>query len=288
MKLKKESKIRVLENFYSLDYSLFGKPITKVDVCCPVFVEEYMAVKGALMSLVIEMYKLMKHSPVELSENIDTKTLMKKARKSAIIARENCQKLVTSEQGRNNVKENLRESLSKMKGNNINIEKLVQDKIKTKAYSLAIDNLIIGRAITESKKFNKLDTWNGRILEDAYKILRDNLVECAINILENSIISEGKEKVAISAWKAAKGFRGLTKVDSMIAKVNQSLGMASKNLVLKNKKWVEDPTAAKEVAAKLKDQLAALTKYKKARNLAIVGGTGVIAGTAGLTAGQRT
>ena len=56
MKLKKESKIRVLENFYSLDYVLFGKPVSKVDICCPVFVEEYLSIKGALMSLVIEMY----------------------------------------------------------------------------------------------------------------------------------------------------------------------------------------------------------------------------------------
>jgi len=184
MKLKKESKIRVLENFYSLDYVLFGKPASKVDTCCPVFVEEYISVKGALMSLVIEMYKLVKHSPTPLTEKVESKMLLKMARESATIARKNCKKLVTSEKGRLDVKQDLRESLSKTK-KNLNIEKLVQEKIRTKAFSLAVDNLIIGRAITESKKFNKLNTWNGRIVEDAYKILRDNLVECAMNIIEN-------------------------------------------------------------------------------------------------------
>ena len=186
MKLKKESKIRVLENFYSLDYVLFGKPVIKENVCCPVFVEEYISVKGALMSLVIEMYKLVKHSPETITEKVNEKSLRKMARESAIIARENCKKLVTSKKGRKNVKTELRESLSKMNSKKVNIEKLVQDKIRTKAFSLAVDNLLIGRAITESKKIKKLNSWNGRIIEDAYKVLRDNLVEAAMNIIENS------------------------------------------------------------------------------------------------------
>ncbi len=194
MKLKKESKIRVLENFYSLDYVLFGKTVIKENVCCPVFMEEYLSIKGALMSLVIEMYKLVKHAPAPLLENIDKKLLKSMARESAIIARENCKKLVTSKKGRDNVKVELKESLSKMKNKNINIEKLIQDKIRVKSFSLAIDNLLIGRAITESKKIKKLNSWDGRIIEDAYKVLRDNLVEAAMNIIENSENDELKKK----------------------------------------------------------------------------------------------
>jgi hypothetical protein len=199
MKLKKESKIRVLENFYSLDYVLFGKPVSKVDTCCPVFVEEYLSVKGALMSLVIEMYKLVKHSPEPLTEKVETKNLHKMAKQSAIIARENCKKLVTSQKGREDVKQDLRESLSKTK-KKVDIERLVQEKIRTKAYSLAVDNLLVGRAITESKKYSKLNTWNGRIIEDAYKILRDNLVEAAMNIIENSADTEEVKKKVISEF----------------------------------------------------------------------------------------
>lgn len=185
MKLKKESKIRVLENFYALDYVLFGKPVSEVSTCCPVFVEEYLSIKGALMSLMIEMNQLVRHNPPTLSEAVDEKTLMKMARKSAIVARENCKKLVISEKGRKDVKNDLHESLSKINSKKVNIEKLVQEKIRTKAFSLAVDNLLIGRTIQESKKYDKLNTWNGRILEDAYKILRDNLVESALGLLEN-------------------------------------------------------------------------------------------------------
>jgi len=185
MNLKKESKIRILENFYSLDYALFGKPISKVNVCCPVFVEEYLSVKGALLSLMIEMFKLVKHSPKAITEKVESKKLIKMARESAIISRENCKLLVTSKKGREDVKQDLRESLTRAK-KGTDVEKLVQEKIRTKAFSLAIDNLLVGRAITESKKYDKLNTWNGRIIEDAYKVLRDNLVECAINILDNT------------------------------------------------------------------------------------------------------
>ena len=38
--LLKESKIRVLENFYALDYVFFGKSVNKVDTCCPLVREE--------------------------------------------------------------------------------------------------------------------------------------------------------------------------------------------------------------------------------------------------------
>lgn len=198
MKIKKESKIRVLENFYSLDYALFGKPVSEVDTCCPVFVEEYLSVKGALMSLVIEMYKLVKHAPKTITEEVTSKKLMKMARESAEIARENCKKLVTSKKGSEDVKESLRESISKTK-KNLDIEKLVQEKIRMKAFSLAVDNLLIGRAIAESKKFDKLNTWNGRIIEDAYKVLRDNLVESAITIVENSIYPEPVQEITTQA-----------------------------------------------------------------------------------------
>jgi len=193
MKLKKESKIRVLENFYALDYVLFGKPVSKVDTCCPVFVEEYLSIKGALLSLMVEMFQLVKHSPAPITESIQTPELLKMARKSAVVARENCKKLVASKKGREDVKVDLRESISNRK-EKVNIEKLVQEKIRVKAFSLAVDNLLIGRTITESKKYDKLNTWNGRILEDAYKILRDNLVESALGILENGEDEDLKKK----------------------------------------------------------------------------------------------
>ena len=39
--LQKESKIRVLENFYALDNVFFGKPVQKMKSCCEALAEDY-------------------------------------------------------------------------------------------------------------------------------------------------------------------------------------------------------------------------------------------------------
>ena len=183
--LTKESKYRILENFYGLDYALFGKPVNEVKVCCPFFTEEYTSAKGALLSALIEIYEITKHSPKVINEQLSGEVLKKMAKRSAKIARENSEKLVTSKAGRNDIKKSLRESISHTKDKKVNIEKAVQEHIRRKAYSLAVDHLLLGRTINETKNFEVLDTWKGKVIGEAYKTLRDNLVEHAMTILEN-------------------------------------------------------------------------------------------------------
>jgi len=71
--LTKESKIRALENFYALDYTFFGKPINKVETCCPLVKEEYLSIKGAFLSVFIEMIRLVDHSPKRIEERVEFK-----------------------------------------------------------------------------------------------------------------------------------------------------------------------------------------------------------------------
>jgi len=184
MNLSKESKIRILENFYAVDYVLFGKPASKLkEVCCEGLIDEYTSIKGALLSVLIELYKLVGHQPEAVAESINTKVLTKMARESAKVARENSQNLVTSSKGRADIKAELRETIEEQK--NVDIEQLVKTKIREKAYRLAVDNLLIAKTISESAEYKKMNEWEGRIIEDAYKILRDSLVEQAILILED-------------------------------------------------------------------------------------------------------
>lgn len=191
--LSKESKIRVLENFYAVDYILFGKPASKVDTCCPLVREEYLAVKGALLSVYVEMLKLVDHNPKPLTEMVDKNVMMNNARRSAMIARENSQKIVTTEKARQNIKENLKEALKE--NANTNISALVEKQIRMKAFGLAIDNLLIARTVQESDCEN-LNTWEGKIIEDSYKILRDNLIESAYMMIHSE--DESLEEVD---WK---------------------------------------------------------------------------------------
>jgi len=184
--LSKESKIGVLENFYGIDYVLFGKPVNKVETCCPLVKEEFLSVKGALLSVYIEMLKLVNYTPKVIEEKINSASLLKNARRSAKIAREQSQKIVVSKKARKNIKESLKTELERDK--NIDIPKLVESKIREKAFGLAVDNMLLVKCLSEAKEPEKLNDWEGKIIEDSYKILRDNLVESAIQILYDDTI----------------------------------------------------------------------------------------------------
>jgi len=175
--LSKESKIRVLENFYGLDYVFFGKPLLKVESCCPIVKEEYMSVKGALLSVFIEMLKLVEHKPAIIEDKLATKDIQRLAREGARFARRASRKVVTTEKSRIDIKAGLKQNLKEDK--NADITSVVENKIREKAFTLAVDSLLVARTLTESKNVKTLNTWEGKIIEDSYKILRDGLCEAA-------------------------------------------------------------------------------------------------------------
>ncbi len=179
--LSKESKIRVLENFYGVDYVFFGKAVGKVNNCCPVIKEEYVSIKGALMSVFVEMLRLMDHTPKPIEEKVDSKALRVLAKASAENSRYASQKIVTTEAARKDIKSELKQELSE--NSKADVNKLVETKIREKAFRLAIDNLMVAKALTEAKNLEAMNEWTGKIIEDSYKILRDNLCETAMMIL---------------------------------------------------------------------------------------------------------
>ncbi len=181
----KESKIRVLENFYAIDYTLFGKPVKESKVCCPFFVEEYLSTKGALVSALVEMYKLIGHTPTNIPKVLNEGELIKMAKKTAKIAKENAKLNLSSDAGRASVKKSIRESLASSKGKKINIESEVQRELRKRAFALALDSMLVNRVLKESKSVKKLNEWEGKVIKEAYITLRNALIESALAILEN-------------------------------------------------------------------------------------------------------
>ena len=190
--LLKESKIKVLENFYALDYVFFGKPVSEVEMCCPLVKEEYLSIKGALMSVYLEMLKLVEHSPVDSEEKVTSRDLMVDAKYAAMVARNEAEELVTTDKSRQNIKATIREALNS--DDEVDVTALVEQKIREKAFALAIDNLLVGSAVTEAINLESLDSWEGEIIEDSYKILRDNLVEAAHQILYDDVDLLGEDE----------------------------------------------------------------------------------------------
>ena len=182
--LQKESKIKVLEKFYALDYTFFGKPVKEMKSCCVGTIEEYLSVKAALMSTLIEMYKLVDHKPEKLKEKVGSDKLHENARSQAKLARQISKKLVVSEKGSTDVKNTLRESLKN--DNELKVSDVVEEAIREKAFKLACDHLMIAGTLSESENVGGLNEWSGLILEDSYKILRDTLIENALLILSIS------------------------------------------------------------------------------------------------------
>ncbi len=192
--LSKESKIRVLENFYALDYVFFGKNVGQVESCCPLVKEEYLSIKGALLSVFVEMIKLVNHTPEIIDEKVNSRALLQGARESAKTARENAQRIVSTSKSRMNIKESLKKMIKEDK--DLDISAVIESKIRQKAFSLAVDNLLLARVVSESKEFDKLNEWEGTIIEDSYKILRDNLIESAYELLyeEDKDVPEEEEE----------------------------------------------------------------------------------------------
>jgi hypothetical protein len=181
--LSKESKIRVLENFYGLDYVFFGQPLTEVKSCCPLIKEDYLSVKGALLSVFVEMLKLVEHAPEPINVKVRTSQLMEMSKHYAKSAREASQRVVTTEKARRDIKLELRHMIEE--GEHVDVPTLVEAVIREKAFRLAVDNLLVARILGESLDMNALNTFEGRIVEDSYKVLRDNLCETANLILDN-------------------------------------------------------------------------------------------------------
>lgn len=180
--LSKESKLRVLENFYALDYIFFGKPLKKVDSCCPLIKEDYLSIKGALMSVFIEMLNMVDHQPAAVTEKTSSAQLLKAARAFASDGRAAAKKVVQTERARNDIKAELKVAIKE--GENVNVPNLIEYKIREKAFRLAVDNVLIAKMLNESKNVKALNDWAGKIVEDSYKILRDNLCETANLILD--------------------------------------------------------------------------------------------------------
>jgi hypothetical protein len=187
-KLSKESKMQVLENFYGLDYVFFNKPIKELDYCCPALAEEYINLKGALMSIFVEMLKLMEHSPDPISEKVDINKIRESASISADRSRFAASKLMQTKAAMDSIKGSLMENIAITENeegeDKIDPKEFVEFQIKTKSFALAVDNLLLAKPLSEAADVKAMIGFEGKLLEDSYKILRDGLCECALIIME--------------------------------------------------------------------------------------------------------
>jgi hypothetical protein len=202
----KESKMKILENFYGIDRIIFGRPVTEITTCCPVLVDEFVTTKGALLSVLMDMYNVVEYSPKPLKEKLSYKKLVENAEKSAVLAKERCKQIIVTEKGKSFIKKEVKRFLTESVDKDStaqNINEVVDNTIRKALVSISLDNLLVANTILESKSYQSLNSWEGRILEDAYKTLKNDLIEIASTILEESK-SKQKEPVKKATKKQDK------------------------------------------------------------------------------------
>lgn len=189
--LSKESKVQILEGFYGLDYVFFGEKFDENKSCCQGLAEEYLTTKSVLLNIVSEMQKLVEHSPEKIEKKITTENLHKRAKSAAKHVRENVRQILTSEKGRSYVKESVKQDVKEK--SKVNPTKESQKKIREVGYQVAIDNMLVARTLRESNNPTALNEWEGIILEESYKVIRDQLAEIALTLADQDNKQESQE-----------------------------------------------------------------------------------------------
>jgi hypothetical protein len=181
--LNSQAKLQILKNFYALDSLIFGKHIKAFQVK-ENLASEYVTTKGSLLCVLVEMMKLLEYSPKKKVsiKAVTPKVLSEMAKASAVESRKRAVMIISSQRGRDSVKRKLMETSSEM-GKNQQLSDFVKESINKQALSIAIDRLLLLPVVAESKKLKKHSTWEGKIVEDSYKILRDSLIEVSTSIM---------------------------------------------------------------------------------------------------------
>jgi len=178
--LKKESKIRVMENFISLDYLFFGKTIHEMETDFNIS-KQYIELKGSLCAIISEMYGLMEHNPDEFDKVLSESDIEEMAISAATVARQNVRRIMSTDDGKGSIKESIYSAIHENDGTDI--DNVVNYKIQEKSFQIGMDNMLIARSISESEKVDIMETFEGKILEDTYKSVRDSIVETAMAVL---------------------------------------------------------------------------------------------------------
>jgi len=180
------SKAKILENFFGLDFAIFKKPLDKVEVCCPILKEEYTISKGALLSIMIEMFNYLEHNS-ELRDDINISGLKKIALESAKISRKNASSIILSESSKKQMAEDIMKIITESsEEEKLSHEAVAESVMKKRLITRIIDDLVLMRPLTEcSKGKGGLRTGRGKELLETYTLLRDNLVKSVLEILES-------------------------------------------------------------------------------------------------------
>ena len=170
--MSKSTKSEVLKHWFGIDQVLFGRSATSH--LSEDNLLQYLTTKGALLSNLFEIYEKLGYSK---EKNYQT---VKEMKQHAIQEAKNCKvkakKLLESESVLKMVKQEIKEmSVSE----SLSDEQVAKFVISKRRNAISLDSMMIESVLTTENK-TLISDWQGKVLVDAHKTLRDSLIDIAM------------------------------------------------------------------------------------------------------------
>ncbi len=165
-------KIAVLEHWFGIDKVLFGKNADSV--LKEEELDRYLTTKGAFISNLFEIYKKLGHQPStqyqtvnEMVEYSATQAGEATTRANEILKNSSVSSIVRKEIREMGSTEDLDES------------QVAHFVVLRRRNAVALDSMMLESALSPDNK-KELSDWQGKVLVDAHKTLRDSLIDIAL------------------------------------------------------------------------------------------------------------
>jgi len=167
-------KVKILEEWYVVDSILLGGHAKDV-ISSPKQFEQYVALKGSLLSSLFEFYSHIKYIPKYDKVPRSVRTLTEAAKQTAI----HCKKLASNIMNKDIVRESLKKKIVREGKNTSDMDKFADKIIREKFNQLALDNALMGIPIIEAANKKACEDFTGQMLQDSYKLMRNAVVRLA-------------------------------------------------------------------------------------------------------------
>lgn len=171
--MNKSRKVATLEHWFGIDNILFGKNAKEVITSTELY-EKYLVNKGAFLSNLYEIYDKLNYQPKR--EYSDINEMVKTGYKNSADALKNAKTILESSNIRKIVKQEIKETSILEDLDESDVARYV---VRRRRNAVAIDAMVMEEALNDSNS-KALTDWQGEILVNAHKTLRDYLIEISI------------------------------------------------------------------------------------------------------------
>ncbi len=176
MKDNKVVQTKILENWYIMD-SLLLNGHAKEKIKDAKLFEQYVSLKAAFLHTLHELYGHINYIPEYEREPKSVRTLTEHAVAGAKHAKKLAANIMHKEDVRTALKKRIvQEAETKQV---TDMDAFSDNIIKEKFTQIALDNALIGIPVLESKNKAAFDDFKGEMLNEAYKMYRNELVKLA-------------------------------------------------------------------------------------------------------------